>query len=115
MADKEHFELLMRDVNAWNGWRAENPKEKPDLSFAVMRGADDARGPRARQYLRRGSFDRRGSDRGATPAHARRCADQAAGGLARAGQLAPEGSHRRAVGRSLALLVGQTPGRRHRR
>src|ERR1022692_3158161 len=40
MADKEHFELLMRDVNAWNGWRAENPKEKPDLSFAVMRGAD---------------------------------------------------------------------------
>src|ERR1022692_1668679 len=40
MADKDHFELLMRDVNAWNGWRAENPKEKPDLSFAVMRGAD---------------------------------------------------------------------------
>src|ERR1039457_4116196 len=40
MADKEHFELLMRDVNAWNGWRAENPKEKPDLSFAVLCGAD---------------------------------------------------------------------------
>lgn len=30
----------MRDVNAWNRWRAEHPKEKPDLSFAVMRGAD---------------------------------------------------------------------------
>ncbi len=40
MADKDHFELLMRDVNAWNQWREENPKEKPDLSFAVMRGAD---------------------------------------------------------------------------
>ena len=40
MADKEHFELAMRDVNAWNKWREENPKEKPDLSFAVMRGAD---------------------------------------------------------------------------
>ncbi len=40
MADKEHFELLMRDVNAWNQWRAENPKEKPDLTFSVMRGAD---------------------------------------------------------------------------
>jgi uncharacterized protein YjbI with pentapeptide repeats len=40
MADKEHFELVMRDVNAWNKWREEHPKEKPDLSFAVMRGAD---------------------------------------------------------------------------
>jgi uncharacterized protein YjbI with pentapeptide repeats len=40
MADKEHFELVMRDVNAWNKWREENPKEKADLSFAVMRGAD---------------------------------------------------------------------------
>lgn len=40
MADKEHFELLMRDVDAWNKWRGEHPKEKPDFSFAVMRGAD---------------------------------------------------------------------------
>lgn len=40
MADKDHFELLMRDVDAWNKWRDENPKEKPDLSYAVMRGAD---------------------------------------------------------------------------
>jgi hypothetical protein len=117
MADKEHFELAMRDVNAWNKWREENPKEKPDLSFAVMRGADlmlanlsgallyeadlvlanlrgadlrhadlrganlvgarlIGRGPGARQYLRRGSFDRRGSDRGAAPAHPGRCPDQ---------------------------------------
>jgi uncharacterized protein YjbI with pentapeptide repeats len=40
MADKEHFELLMRDVDAWNRWRAENPKVKPDLAYAVMRGAN---------------------------------------------------------------------------
>jgi uncharacterized protein YjbI with pentapeptide repeats len=40
MADKEHFELAMRDVDAWNKWREENPRERPDLSFAVMRGAD---------------------------------------------------------------------------
>jgi uncharacterized protein YjbI with pentapeptide repeats len=40
MADKEHFELLMRDVDAWNNWRADNPKVKPDLSYAVMRGAN---------------------------------------------------------------------------
>jgi len=40
MADKQHFELVMRDVDAWNNWRAHHPEEKPDLSFAVMRGAD---------------------------------------------------------------------------
>jgi len=40
MADNEHFELLMRDVDAWNSWRADNPKVKPDLTYAVMRGAN---------------------------------------------------------------------------
>jgi uncharacterized protein YjbI with pentapeptide repeats len=40
VADKEHFELLMRDVDAWNRWREDNPKVKPDLAFAVMRGAN---------------------------------------------------------------------------
>jgi hypothetical protein len=40
MADNEHFELVMRDVDAWNKWRADNPKLKPDLAFAVMRGAN---------------------------------------------------------------------------
>lgn len=40
MADKEQFELLMRDVDAWNQWRADNPTVKPDLSFAVMRAAN---------------------------------------------------------------------------
>jgi hypothetical protein len=52
MADKEHFELLMRDVDAWNGWRASNPKEKPDLAFAVMRGANLALANLARADLR---------------------------------------------------------------
>jgi uncharacterized protein YjbI with pentapeptide repeats len=40
MADKEQFELLMRDVDAWNRWRRDNPKVKPDLAWAVMRGAN---------------------------------------------------------------------------
>ncbi|MGA2134698.1 MAG: pentapeptide repeat-containing protein [Bryobacteraceae bacterium] len=40
MADKEQFELLMHDVDAWNNWRAKNPKTKPDLAYAVMRGAN---------------------------------------------------------------------------
>ena len=40
MADNEQFELLMRDVDAWNRWRADNPGVKPDLSYAVMRGAN---------------------------------------------------------------------------
>jgi len=30
----------MRDVDAWNRWRADNPRVKPDLTFAVMRGAN---------------------------------------------------------------------------
>jgi hypothetical protein len=40
VADNDHFELLMRDVDAWNKWRADNPKVKPDLTYAVMRGAN---------------------------------------------------------------------------
>src|SRR5215470_19007318 len=40
MADREHFELLIRDVDAWNRWRADNHKVKPDLTYAVMRGAN---------------------------------------------------------------------------
>ena len=40
MADNEQYELLMRDVDAWNRWRGDNPKVKPDLAYAVMRGAN---------------------------------------------------------------------------
>ena len=40
MADNQHFELLMSDVDAWNRWRADNPKVKPDLAYAVLRCAN---------------------------------------------------------------------------
>jgi uncharacterized protein YjbI with pentapeptide repeats len=40
VADKDQYELLMRDVDAWNQWRGDNPKVKPDLAYAVMRGAN---------------------------------------------------------------------------
>ena len=40
VADREQFELLMRDVDAWNTWRGDSPKVKPDLAYAVMRAAD---------------------------------------------------------------------------
>lgn len=30
----------MRDVDAWNRWRTDNPKVTPDLAYAVMRGAN---------------------------------------------------------------------------
>ena len=40
MADNQHFELLMSDVDAWNRWRADNPKVKPDLTYAVLRAAN---------------------------------------------------------------------------
>jgi len=40
MADKQHFELLMHDVPAWNEWREEHRDVQPDLSYSVMRGAD---------------------------------------------------------------------------
>jgi len=40
MADHEQFDILTRDVDAWNQWREDNPNVKPDLSFSVMRGVD---------------------------------------------------------------------------
>jgi uncharacterized protein YjbI with pentapeptide repeats len=52
MADNEHFELLMRDVDAWNRWRADNPKVKPDLAYAVMRGANLALANLSKAQLR---------------------------------------------------------------
>ena len=52
MADNEHFELLMRDVDAWNRWRADNPKVVPDLAYAVMRGANLALANLAKAQLR---------------------------------------------------------------
>ena len=32
MPDSEHLSILRRGVDAWNGWRADNPAVRPDLS-----------------------------------------------------------------------------------
>lgn len=40
MANKDHLDLLKRDVDAWNSWRQANPKIKPDLSGADLSRAD---------------------------------------------------------------------------
>src|SRR5579871_1273530 len=52
MADSTHFELIMRDVDGWNKWREDNPKVKPDLAYAVMRGADLTLANLAHAHLR---------------------------------------------------------------
>ncbi len=39
MANQEHLDRL-KDIEAWNKWRAENPEIKPDLSEADLCGAD---------------------------------------------------------------------------
>jgi Pentapeptide repeats (8 copies) len=38
MANPEHLEILKRGVKKWNQWREENPKIKPDLTGANLRG-----------------------------------------------------------------------------
>src|SRR5581483_8082609 len=40
MANKEHVDLIRRDVDAWNTWRAQHPKVKPDLADADLSSAD---------------------------------------------------------------------------
>jgi uncharacterized protein YjbI with pentapeptide repeats len=40
MANPDHVALLMKGVDAWNGWRQENPDIIPDLRGANLRGAD---------------------------------------------------------------------------
>ena len=40
MANQQLVDLLRRDVDEWNDWRAQNPKTKPDLSGADLRSAD---------------------------------------------------------------------------
>ena len=40
MANKEHLEILRKGVTAWNRWRERNPKIKPDLSRAMLAGAN---------------------------------------------------------------------------
>ena len=36
MANKEHLAILMQGVEAWNKWRKENSKIKPDLTYAKL-------------------------------------------------------------------------------
>lgn len=34
MANEEHLAIFRQGVEAWNKWRKENPKIKPDLAYA---------------------------------------------------------------------------------
>ena len=36
MANKDHLDLLKKEVAAWNEWREENPDIRPDLSMANL-------------------------------------------------------------------------------
>jgi len=40
MANEEYVERLTKEAEAWNAWRKENPKVKPDLSNADFEDAD---------------------------------------------------------------------------
>jgi uncharacterized protein YjbI with pentapeptide repeats len=44
MANEEHVAILKQGVNAWNEWRAENPKVAPDLSEADLHMLDFSKG-----------------------------------------------------------------------
>jgi hypothetical protein len=48
MADPQQLALIRQGVKAWNGWRTENPKLRPDLRQARLIGAD-LRGANLRQ------------------------------------------------------------------
>ena len=54
MADKEHFELVMSDVDAWNEWREDNPKVNAGsvLCGDARRGSDAGQSGRARSYAK---------------------------------------------------------------
>jgi len=40
MANPEHLKILKQGVKAWNKWRRENPRIKPNLSNVVLCEAD---------------------------------------------------------------------------
>src|SRR4051812_38029057 len=40
MANKEQLEILKRDVDEWNDWRADHPDVRPDLSGMDLENAD---------------------------------------------------------------------------
>ena len=40
MANPEHVKILQQGVDAWNNWRGENPRIRPDLSSEDLRGVN---------------------------------------------------------------------------
>jgi hypothetical protein len=40
MANQEHVDALLSDVDDWNGWRSDDPAFRPDLSGADLRAAN---------------------------------------------------------------------------
>ena len=40
MANPEYLKILEQGIEAWNKWRKQNPSIRPDLSMALLRGAD---------------------------------------------------------------------------
>ena len=40
MANPEHLAILEKGVEAWNKWRSENPRTKPDLGSANLQEMD---------------------------------------------------------------------------
>ena len=53
MADKAHLGILTQGPAAWNAWRADNARARPDLSYADLSGADLARAHLSGAYLSR--------------------------------------------------------------
>jgi len=40
MANQQQLEILQQGINAWNAWRNEHPEVQPDLSGAMIGGAN---------------------------------------------------------------------------
>lgn len=58
MANKEHVELITKDIREWNKWRANYPKEQPDLREAELPGAKLQGADLVRAKLREADFTR---------------------------------------------------------
>jgi len=58
MANQEHLDILMQGVDVWNEWRKEHPDIQPDLSFALLIGANLSEADFHNAYLRETTFSR---------------------------------------------------------
>ncbi len=56
MANQEHLDILMQGVDVWNEWRKEHPDIQPDLSFALLIGANLSEADFHNAYLRETTF-----------------------------------------------------------